>query len=148
MKLRVLITTFAILILSTAVYIASNPNHASSLKVVKSKERPSATAQKLIPTESSLAKSNGLNYQVPQQQLNATIRKVDDSMADKLRDDIDMDLKQIQHRRYVETLNDPRANAAEKEEALKFMGAYLEKLTRYMKIRNQQIQAMMEQNNG
>ncbi|MNS87882.1 hypothetical protein D3C72_1218390 [compost metagenome] len=68
--------------------------------------------------------------------------------AERLHEELSLDLREIQQRRLVEALNDPRTNPAVKEEALRFMGEYLRKLTSYMKMRNQQVQAMMERNNG
>ncbi|MNL72953.1 hypothetical protein D3C87_1983500 [compost metagenome] len=65
-----------------------------------------------------------------------------------MHEELSLDLREIQQRRLVEALNDPRTNPAVKEEALRFMGEYLRKLTSYMKMRNQQVQAMMERNNG
>lgn len=68
--------------------------------------------------------------------------------TERMREELNLDLREIQQRRFVEALNDPRANSAVKEEALRFMSDYLRKLTSYMKMRNQQVQAMMEKNNG
>jgi len=99
--------------------------------------------QKSAPASGSVQQASVEDLQVVEKPTDA--KSVE---AEHLREELNLDLREIQHRRLIEALNDPRTNPAVKEEALRFMGEYLRKLTSYMKIRNQQLQAMMEKNNG
>jgi hypothetical protein len=76
----------------------------------------------------------------------ADVVSADNALA--LKEDLDLDLREIKERRLVELINDPRANSAAKDDAIRFMNDYLRKLTEYMKLRNQELTALAEKNNG
>jgi hypothetical protein len=84
----------------------------------------------------------------PQNALAPEADVLNDDKVAALKEDLELDLREIKEHRLVELINDPRTHSAAKDDAIRFMNEYLRKLTEYMKLRNQELMALAEKNNG
>lgn len=133
MKKLVLTVSFIAIATSTILY---NKSHFLESKSPKSVRSSAVRISQTDPPSKSLS-----IYKLSKSE-NSKNENLESQEALNLKEELEQDLAEIKHRKMVETINDPKANRAEKEIATEFMSNYLRKTAAYLKFRTKIIQEL------